>query len=108
VVRRVEFVSDRMSHIILRSCWCNIIVLNVHAPCEDKSDDVMNSSCEELGRVFHHFPTYDMKNLLGDFSAEVGKEDIFKPTVRNERSHKMRNDNRIRIVNFATSRNLVV
>jgi hypothetical protein len=33
-VRRVEFVSDRMSYIILRGRWCNIIVLNVHAPCE--------------------------------------------------------------------------
>jgi hypothetical protein len=31
-VKRVEFVSDRMSYIILRSRWCNIIVLNVHAP----------------------------------------------------------------------------
>jgi hypothetical protein len=35
-VRRVEFISDRMSYIILRGRWCNIIVLNVHAPCEDK------------------------------------------------------------------------
>jgi hypothetical protein len=39
-VTRVEFVSDRMSYIILRGRWCNIIVLNVNAPCEDKSDDV--------------------------------------------------------------------
>jgi hypothetical protein len=38
-VRRVEFVSDRMSYIVLRGHWCNITVLNVHAPCEDKSDD---------------------------------------------------------------------
>jgi hypothetical protein len=30
-VRRVEFVSDRMSYIILRGCWCNNIVANVHA-----------------------------------------------------------------------------
>jgi hypothetical protein len=36
----VKFVSDRMSYIILRGRWCNIIVLNVHAPCEDKGDDV--------------------------------------------------------------------
>jgi hypothetical protein len=92
-----------MSYIILRSCWCNIIVPNVHALCEDKSDDVMNSSCEELGCVFYQFPTYDMKILLGDFSAEVGKEDILKPTVGNERSHKMRNDNIIIVVSFATS-----
>jgi hypothetical protein len=31
-VKKVEFVSDRMSYIILRGRWCNIIVLNVHAP----------------------------------------------------------------------------
>jgi hypothetical protein len=29
-IRRVEFVSDRMSYIILRGRWCNIIVVNVH------------------------------------------------------------------------------
>jgi exonuclease III len=40
-VRRVEFISDRMSYIILRGRWCNIIVLNVHAPCEDKGGGVM-------------------------------------------------------------------
>jgi hypothetical protein len=27
--KRVEFVSDRISHIILRGCWFHIIVLNV-------------------------------------------------------------------------------
>jgi hypothetical protein len=34
-VKRVEFVSDRMSYIILRGCWFRIIVLNVHAPTEN-------------------------------------------------------------------------
>jgi hypothetical protein len=37
-LRRVEFVSDRMSYILLSGRWCNIIVLNVHASCENKSD----------------------------------------------------------------------
>jgi hypothetical protein len=50
-VRRVEFVSDRMSYIILRGRWCDIIVLNVHAPCEDRSD-MKDSFYEELGHVF--------------------------------------------------------
>jgi hypothetical protein len=36
-VKRVEFVSDRMSYIMLRGRWCHIIVLNVHAPTEDKN-----------------------------------------------------------------------
>jgi len=38
-VTRVEFVSDRLSYIVLRGRWRNIIVLNVHAPSEEKSDD---------------------------------------------------------------------
>jgi hypothetical protein len=86
-VRRVEFVSDRVSYIILRGRWCKIIVLNVQSPCEDKSDHVKHNFNEELGRVFDQFPRYDMKILLGDFNTKVGREDIFKPTYGNERSH---------------------
>ena len=51
-VKRVEFVSDRMSYIVLRGCWCNIIVLNVHAPSEEESDDSKDSFYEELEQVF--------------------------------------------------------
>jgi hypothetical protein len=47
-VKRVELVRDRMSYIILRGLWCHIIVLNVHAPTEDKTDDVKDSFYEEL------------------------------------------------------------
>jgi hypothetical protein len=36
-VKRVEFVIDRMSYIILRGCWCHINFLNVPAPTEDKT-----------------------------------------------------------------------
>jgi exonuclease III len=43
-LRRMEFVSDSVLYIILRGRWCNIIVLNVHASCEDKSDDVKAAS----------------------------------------------------------------
>jgi hypothetical protein len=31
-VKRAEFVSKKMSYILLRGCWCDIIVLNFHAP----------------------------------------------------------------------------
>jgi hypothetical protein len=38
-VRRVEFVSDRISYIVTRVRWNNIIVLNVQAPSEEKSEE---------------------------------------------------------------------
>ena len=49
-----------------------------------------------------------MKILLGVFNAKVGREKIFKPTIGNESLHQYSNDNDVRIVNFATSGNLVV
>jgi hypothetical protein len=49
-----------------------------------------------------------MKFLLEDFNAEVGKENIFKPTNENESLHQGSNDNGVRIVNFPASESLVV
>jgi len=106
----VEFVSDRVPHIVLKGHWCNIIVLNVHAPSEEKSKNCLlkDSFYEELEQVFDHFPKNHIKILLGDFNAKVGRQNIFKPTTGNESEHQDINDNGVRTVNFATSKHLVV
>jgi len=106
-VKRVEFVSDRFSYIVLRGRWRNVIVVNVYAPSEEKRDESKDSFCEELEQVFDHFPKYHMKILVGDFNAKVERENIFKPTTGQESLHQNSNDNGVRIVNFATSKNLV-
>jgi hypothetical protein len=45
-VKGIEFVNDRISYIVLRGRWFNIIVLNVHKPSEEKR------FCEELEQGF--------------------------------------------------------
>jgi len=75
-VKRIEFVSDRLSYIVLRGRWLNIIVVNVHAPSEGKSDEAKDSFYEELEQVFDYFPKYHMKMLLGDFNAKVERENF--------------------------------
>jgi exonuclease III len=107
-VKRVEFVSDRMSYIIPRGRWCHIIVLNVHVQPEDKNDYVKDRFYEELERVFDKFPKYHTKILLGDFNAKEGREDIFKPTIGNESLHEISNDSGVRLVSFTTSKNFGV
>jgi hypothetical protein len=98
VVKRVEFISDRMSYIALRDRWYDIIVLNTQTRTEDRGGDSKDSFCEELEEVIDHFPQYNIKILLGDVNAKLGREDIFKPTIGNEDS------NRVKAVNFATSK----
>jgi hypothetical protein len=107
-VTKVDFVNDRLSYIGLRGRWFNIIVLNVHAPSQEKSDEAKVSFYEELEQVFYHFSKYHMKVLLGDFNAKVGREDVFKPTIGNEVLHQESNNNGFGIVNFVTSKNLVI
>jgi hypothetical protein len=81
----------------------------VPAPSEDKSYDSKESFYEELEQVFDHFPKYHTIILLGDFNfKKLGKENIFKPTIGIESLHQNSNDNGVRIVNSAASKNLVV
>jgi hypothetical protein len=80
----------------------------MHTQCEDKSDDIKDSFYDEIGHVFDQFPRYDMKSLLDEFSAKVCREDIFKTTTWNGSPHEISNGNGVRVVNFATSKNIVV
>jgi hypothetical protein len=88
-------------------CWCHIIVLNVHAPTEDKIDDMKDSLDEELQRVCDSFHKFHTKILSVYFGAEVGWEGISKPAIGNESIHEV-NGNGVRVVNFTTSKNPAV
>ena len=99
-VKKVEFISDRMSYIVLRGRRCDIIELNVKVPSEEKSDDTKDSFYEELDQGF--LSPYE--NSIRKFNAKVRRENIFKPTIGNENLHQDSNDNAVRIVNFATSK----
>jgi hypothetical protein len=49
-----------------------------------------------------------MKILLGDFNSKVGRKDIFRPKIGNVSPHEINNANGVKVVNFATSKNLTV
>ena len=63
----MEFVSDRVSYIVLTGRWCNIIVLNVHGPCEEKSDDLRDSFYMEFEQFFKSFFQVKYENSIRRF-----------------------------------------
>jgi hypothetical protein len=73
----------------------------------ERTDDVKDSFYEEMERVFDKIAKCNINIMLGDLNAQVGREDIFKPTIANKRLHEISNDNGIRIVSFTTSKTSV-
>jgi hypothetical protein len=62
----------------------------LHAPIEDKSD-------------YYKWVAF-MRNWSRCLvNAKIEREDIFKPTIGNENSRAISNDNDVRAINFATS-----
>jgi hypothetical protein len=63
-----------MSYIILRGRWCDIIVLNVHAPTNDKINDTKDRFYEELEHVFNKHTKYHTKKIFRRFpNIHIGR-----------------------------------
>ena len=56
----------------------------------------------------YQLPVYLMNIQLRDFNAKVGGENILQPIIGKESVKTESNDNAIRSVNFAISKNLIV
>jgi hypothetical protein len=63
---------------IQRGRWFHIIVLNVHAPARDKTDDVKDSFYEELKHIFDKFAEHNMKIFLGNAQCQSRQGGYFK------------------------------
>ena len=58
-----------------------------HAPTEDKNDTTKDDFYDKLEVLYNRCPRSDIKMLVGDFNAKVGREGIFGPTVRKHYLH---------------------
>ena len=66
-----------MSYIVLSGRWCNIIVLNVHAPSEGKSDEAKDSFYEELEQVFFNISASTIQKFYYEILMQTWGEKIF-------------------------------
>ncbi|PSN42499.1 hypothetical protein C0J52_09787 [Blattella germanica] len=107
-IRDIKFVSDRISYIILKGKRHDFIIVIVYGPTEASIDTIKDEFYEELESVFDWLSRYHMKIVLGYFNAKVGREDIFRQTIGKFSLHEDSNDNGVRLVTFATSKNHIV
>jgi hypothetical protein len=103
-IKWAEFVSDKMSYIVLRVRCFNIIVLNVHAPIEYKIDNVKDSFYKELECVFDKFPEYRTSNFVRRSQCQSWFRRHFLTNNWKLEFTQINGDNEVGVVNFATSK----
>ncbi|XP_018347843.1 PREDICTED: craniofacial development protein 2-like, partial [Trachymyrmex septentrionalis] len=95
-VKDIKFINERLGLLVVQGRWYKIAIINVHAPKEDKDDEIKDGFYEELEHLVDQLPNDYMKIVVGDFNAKIGKEDIFRPTIGLESLHEESNDNGVR------------
>lgn len=98
----------RISKIWLRLKPHNITILSVHASTENKNEEEKEEFYEELKRAYDLALRFDMKIVMGDFNSKIGKEDVYFPTIGKHSLHDITNNNGYLLVNFASSKNMVI
>jgi endonuclease/exonuclease/phosphatase family metal-dependent hydrolase/ribosomal protein S28E/S33 len=101
-------INERLCALRIKTTFFNVWLINIHAPTEDKDDDIKDEFYSLLEYTYDSLPSNDMKIVLGDFNAKVGKEETYKGTIGGHSLHDTSNDNGQRVVDFASSRNIVV
>ncbi|XP_058828538.1 craniofacial development protein 2-like [Topomyia yanbarensis] len=82
-------------------------MINIYAPTNDKPDDVKDAFYECLDKTYGEYPKHDVKIVIGDANAQVGREGFFRPIIGKESLHSVTKDG-LRLVTCAAVRGMAI
>lgn len=101
-------INDRLCKIRLRTKFYNTSIICAYAPTEDAEEMTKDLFYDQLDTAFGQCPSHDMKLIVGDFNAKLGREKIYRGIIGNHSLHNRTSSNGDRLVSFAAARNMVV
>ena len=101
-------INGRMCILRIKGRFFNYSLINVHAPINGSEEHVKETFYDGLEIAYEACPKHDVKIVLGDLNAKIGKEPAYRPTVGCCGVHEVTNENGLRLINFAASRNMVI
>ena len=101
-------INARMCKLRIKGRFFNYSIINVHCPHEGRSDDEKEAFYAQLEQTYDGCPLRDVKIVIGDMNAQVGREEMYRPVIGPDSLHTVSNDNGQRCINFAASRGMVV
>ncbi|KAI5693582.1 hypothetical protein M8J75_001802 [Diaphorina citri] len=101
-------VSDKICVIRLRGKFRNISIVSVHAPTEEKSDEEKEIFYEELDKTVSQISNYDIKIIMGDFNAQIGRLENQADVAGQHTLHDYNNKNGEYLTDFAARNKLFI
>jgi len=83
--------NERICCLRLKAKWFSCTLMNVHAPTNEKMEEIKEEFYNLLEQNINEIARSDIKIILGDFDANVGKESIYKPAIGNENNETNNN-----------------
>jgi hypothetical protein len=86
---RLDFepVNQRICKFRVKRQYYNTTLISTHTPSEDKDEVAKEEFYSCLEKVCDAFSNYDMKTVLGEFNAKVGKESYLHPACGGHSLH---------------------
>jgi exonuclease III len=107
LVLNFEAYNPRVCHLWIRGKFLNYSIINKHTPTEESLGD-KTVFYVQLEKIYDSCPHHDVKVIMGDANAQVGKEDEFLPVIGTKGLHQQTNNNREKLIKFAASRGLAI
>lgn len=77
-----------------------------YAPTEEKTEEEKEAFYTRLAREMEKVPRGDVKLIMGDLNAQIGKEEEYAKITGRHSLHAVTNSNRELLIQFAASHNL--
>jgi hypothetical protein len=99
-------INKRLCVIRIKGRFFNYTLINIHAPTNDLEEKAKDQFCEQLERAYVSCPSHDVKLVMGEANAKVGRETVHQPTIGKHSLHENTNENGLRLVDFAAGRQM--
>jgi exonuclease III len=101
-------VDERICVLRIETKFHNTSFINVHAPIQEKEEIEEEAFYQKVEEVYDSCPSNDIKILLGDLNAKVGREEIYQGLSGRHSMNLNTNNNGQRLLEFAAAKNMVV
>src|ERR1700710_3001972 len=77
----LKLVNERVCTLRVKGSVFNLSFICAYAPTEDKDETIKDQFYDQLELIYDELPKADIKILLGDLNAKIGREEQFYRTI---------------------------